>query len=173
MANELKSAAVAEIKDKVTGSAGIILADYRGLSVKEMQELRSKVRAAGGDMKIYKNRLTIIALRELALPTMDEYLVGPTAFVFSNEDPVGAAKALVDFAKQHGALEVKAGFIDNEVVDAASVKAIAALPSREELIAKLMGTMLNPVRGFMSMANAPASAFARVVQAVADQKAAA
>jgi len=173
MPNDQKSAVVAEIKDKITGSGGIILADYRGLSVKEMQELRGLVREAGGEIKIYKNRLTVIALRELAMPTMDEHLVGPTAFVFTPEDPVAAAKALVNYAKQHDALEVKAGFLDNEVVDAASVKAIASLPSREELIAKLMGTLLNPVRGFMSMANAPAGALARAMKAVADQKAAA
>jgi len=173
MPSDQKSVMVAAIKDKITGSGGMILADYRGLSVKEMQELRSRVREAGGEIKIFKNRLTIIALRELALPTMDEHLMGPTAFVFTPEDPVSAAKAIMNFAKQHDALQVKAGFLDNEVVDAESVKAIAALPSREELIAKLMGTMLNPVRGFMAMANAPAGALTRAMKAVADQKAAA
>lgn len=173
MPTATKTASVAEIKNKLTGSVGVILADYRGLSVKEMQELRSKVREAGGEVKIYKNTLTEIAVRELALPSMDEFLVGPTAFVFAQDDPVGPAKAVVDFAKKHAALEVKGGLIRNAIVDEATIKVLAALPSREELIAKLMGTLLNPIRGFMGMANAPAAAFVRVLGRVADQKAAA
>lgn len=168
-----KTAVVGEIKEKLTGSVGIVMADYRGLSVKEMQELRSRIRESGGELKVYKNTLTEIALRELAMPAMDEYLEGPTAFLFAHEDPVAPTKALVEFAKKHEALEVKGGFVQNAIVDADGVKAIAALPSREELIAKIMGTMLNPVRGFMSMANAPAGALARAMRAVADQKAAA
>jgi len=172
MPTQAKAVTVAQIKEKLTASVGVIMADYRGLSVKEMQELRSKIRAAGGEVKIYKNTLTEIAVRELAMPNMDEFLQGPTAFVFANEDPVGPAKALVDFKKSHDALEVKGGFVQNAVVDASKVKMIAALPSREELIAKIMGTMLNPIQGFMSMANAPAGALARTLRAVADQKAA-
>ena len=173
MASKDKLAAVAEIKERITDCEGMILIDYRGLSVKEMQELRANVLEAGGALKIYKNRLTMIGLRELAMPTMDEYLVGPTAFVFTGEDPAAPAKAIVDYSKQHVALEVKAGYLENVVVDATVVKAIAALPSRDELVAKLMGTLLNPVRNFMLMANAPAGALTRVMKAVADQKAAA
>jgi len=173
MPTQAKSDVVAEIKEKLTASGGVIMADYRGLSVKDMQELRQKVRAAGGEVKIYKNTLTEIAVRELALPNMDEFLQGPTAFVFAGDDPVAPAKALVDFKKGHDVLELKGGFLQNTVVDAAGIKAIAALPSREELIAKIMGSMLNPIRGFMHMANAPVGALARAMQAVADQKAAA
>lgn len=173
MPTQAKTTSVAEIKEKLTGCVGVIMADYRGLTVKEMQELRSKVRAAGGEMKVYKNTLTEIAIRELAYPSMDEYLEGPTAFVFASEDPVGPTKALVDFGKTHPALELKGGFVQNALVDASGVKAIASLPSREELIAKIMGSMVSPVRGFMSMCNAPAGALARVIKAVADQKAAA
>jgi large subunit ribosomal protein L10 len=172
MATAQKESIVDEIKQRLTAAAGIIMADYRGLTVKEMQELRSKVRGSGGDLKIYKNRLTQIALRELAMPDLDQYLEGPTAIVFVSEDPVAPAKTLQDFAKAHQALELKGGLVQNQVVDAASVKAIAMLPSREELVAKVMGLLLSPIRGFMGMANAPASAFVRVVQAVADQKAA-
>ncbi|MBI5232363.1 MAG: 50S ribosomal protein L10 [Coriobacteriales bacterium] len=168
-----KETIIAEIRERISGSQAFILTDYRGLSVKEMQELRNKLREQGGELSVYKNRLTRIALQELGLPEMDEMLQGPTAFLFVEGDPVGPAKALTGFAKDHPALEVKGGYVQEQLVDASGVKAIASLPSREELIAKLMGTMLNPVRQFMSMANAPAGAFARVVQAVADQKAAA
>lgn len=162
-----------EIKGKLEGSQSVIMADYRGLTVKEMGLLRTKLREAGAEVKVYKNTLTQIAVRELDLPNMDAYLDGPTAFVFSAEDPVAPAKALTGFMKDHKALELKGGFVQNALVDAEGVKAIATLPSREELIAKLMGTMVNPVRSFMAMCNAPAGAFARVVKAVADQKAAA
>lgn len=168
-----KETLVEEIKSRLTSAEGVIMVDYRGLTVKEMQELRGNVRGAGGDITVYKNRLTQIALRELAMPSLDEYLTGPTAFVFAGSDAVAPAKALQDFSKAHPALEIKGGLVQNQVVDAAGVKMIASLPSREELVAQLMGVLLSPVRGFMGMANAPVSAFARVVQAVADQKAAA
>jgi len=173
MPNNEKQTTVAEIKEMINGSEAIIMTDYRGLTVKEISELRRNLRAVGGEMRVYKNRLTEIALREMALPEMDELLTGPTAFVFVGEDPVAPAKALSDFAKKHQALEVKGGFVQNQLLDAAGIKAIASLPSREELIAKLMGVTLNPIRGFMAMANAPAGALARVIKAVADQKAAA
>ncbi|MDO9557767.1 MAG: 50S ribosomal protein L10 [Coriobacteriia bacterium] len=168
-----KAAIVAEIKERLDASTGVIMTDYRGLTVKDMQVLRIKLRETGSDLKVYKNTLTQLAVHDLELPSMDEMLKGPTAMVFLSEDPVAPAKAIMGFAKAHKGFEVKGGFIEQHIVDASSIKAIALLPSREELIAKLMGTMLNPLRGFMSMLNAPAGAFARVVKAVADQKAAA
>ncbi|HAL31253.1 MAG TPA: 50S ribosomal protein L10 [Coriobacteriia bacterium] len=168
-----KQQQVAEIKERLTGSSGLIMADYRGLTVKEMRQLRTSVRDMGAVITVYKNSLAQIAIRELDMPNMDEYLEGPTAFVFTPEDPVATAKGLLAFAKEHKVFSFKGGYIDGQLVDAEAVKAIASLPSREELIAKLMGTMLNPLRNFMAMANAPAGAFARAVQAVADQKAAA
>lgn len=173
MPTNAKTDKVAEIKTRLTGSVGVIMADYRGLTVREMQELRAKVRGAGGDLRVYKNTLAEIAVRELALPSMDEFLTGPTAFVFAQDDPVAPTKAMMDFAKDHKALEVKGGFVQNAIVDAAAVKAIALLPSREELIAKLLGTMLNPMASTARILNAPVSAFVRAVNAVAQQKEAA
>lgn len=167
-----KEELVAEIKDRFSGSEAVIMADYRGLSVKEMQQLRNAVREVGGEIKVYKNTLTEIAIRELALPNMDAYLEGPTAFVFIAEDPVAPAKALSDFAKAHKALDLKGGLVANRVVDAAGVKAIASLPSREELIAKLLGTMQNPLTGTVRVLAGPARAFATVLDAIAKQKAA-
>jgi large subunit ribosomal protein L10 len=168
-----KQMLIAEIKERLKSSAGVILADYRGLTVKDMRVLRTSLTETGGEVTVYKNSLAQIAIRELELPSMDEFLAGPTVFVFTPEDPVASAKALLAFAKERKVFAFKGGLIEGRIVSAADVKAIAALPSREELIAKLMGTMLNPVRNFMAMANAPVGAFARVVQAVADQKAAA
>ncbi|MBN1192253.1 MAG: 50S ribosomal protein L10 [Coriobacteriia bacterium] len=168
-----KQRLVGEIKERLSSSGGVILADYRGLTVKEMRTLRTSLRDSGGEVTVYKNSLAQIAIRELELPSMDEFLEGPTVFVFTPEDPVATAKALLAFAKECKVFSFKGGFIDGSVVTADAIKAIAVLPSREELIAKLMGSMLNPVRGFMAMANAPVGAFARAVQAVADQRAAA
>jgi large subunit ribosomal protein L10 len=173
MPTESKQSRVAEIKDRFNESDSVIMIDYRGLTVKQMQQLRGAIREAGGEIKVYKNSLTEIAVRELALPNLDAYLEGPTAFVFVAEDAVAPAKALTAFAKQNPALELKGGLVQNQVVDSMGVKAIATLPSYEELIAKLMGSMLNPLTGFARVLNGPVEAFARTVQAVADQKAAA
>lgn len=172
MPTETKEAIVEEIKDRFNGSDSVIMIDYRGLSVKEMESLRSSMRETGSEIKIYKNSLTEIALRELALPAMDEFLAGPTAFVFIPEDAAAPAKVLNSFAKEHQALELKGGLVSSQIVDAAGVKAIATLPSREELIAKLLGTMNNPIVGFARVLNGPVESFARAVQAVASQQAA-
>ncbi|MHB1136765.1 MAG: 50S ribosomal protein L10 [Coriobacteriia bacterium] len=168
-----KQQQVEEIKERLESSAGVIMADYRGLTVKQMRGLRTALRESGAVVTVYKNSLAQIAIRELELPSMDQFLEGPTVFVFTPEDPVQTAKSLLAFSKENKVFSFKGGLIDGQVVDGEAVKAIASLPSREELIAKLMGTMLNPLRNFMAMANAPVGAFARVVQAVADQKAAA
>lgn len=172
MPTATKEALVAEIKDRFNVSEAVIMADYRGLSVKQMQTLRNKVREVGGEIKVYKNSLTEIAIRELALPNMDEFLGGPTAFVFIEADPVAPAKALSAFAKENEALQIKGGFVQSQVVDAEGVKAIASLPSREELIAKLLGTMLNPLTGTVRVLSGPARAFVTAVDAIAKQKAA-
>jgi large subunit ribosomal protein L10 len=172
MPSQEKYEAVAEIKEKLGSASSFVIADYRGLNVKEMQELRRNMREADCEIKIYKNRLTKIAIAELEMGSMDEYLDGPTAFALSNDDPVVVAKTLVDFAKEHDALEVKGGYVDEEIVDAAAVKTLAALPSREELIAKLMGSLQNPATGLVRVLDGPISAFARTLQAIADQKAA-
>lgn len=173
MVSEAKVAKVAEIKDRLSGASTLVLADYRGLNVKEMQELRRELRASGCDITIYKNRLAKLALDELGEDALDGYLVGPTAFVMTDGDPVGLAKALAGFAKEHPALEVKAGMIDGALVTAEDIGRLSKLPSRDELVAKFMGMLLNPVRGFMAQATAPAGAFVRVMDAVARQKQAA
>jgi len=173
MPTQLKEQTVGEIKDRFAKATAVILVDYRGLSVKELQELRGKLRESGSELRVYKNTLTEIAMRELAMPDLGALLEGPSAFTFAYGDPVAPAKALVGFQKDHKALELKGGFIERAIVDAEGVKSLASLPSREELVAKLLGTMQNPVGGFVRVLAGPAGAFARVVKAIADQKAAA
>lgn len=173
MPNVQKEQTVAEIKERFTRASAVILVDYRGLSVKELQELRGALRETGSELKIFKNTLTEIAMRELAMPDLGALLEGPSAFTFTYGDPVSPAKALTTFAKEHPALEIKGGFIERSITDQTGVKALAALPSREELIAKLLGTIQNPTAGLVRVLAGPAGAFARVVRAIADQKAAA
>lgn len=168
-----KEELVEEIKDRFSRSEAVILVDYRGLTVKELQALRGKLRECGCELRVYKNTLTEIALRELAMPELGGLLEGPTAFTFGFGDPVAPAKALTAFAKDHKALELKGGLVQRAVMGAEDVKALATLPSREELVAKLLGTMQNPLGGLVRVLAGPAGAFARVVKAVADQKAAA
>lgn len=168
-----KEQTVAEIKEKLAGANAVILTDYRGLTVKEMQALRAKLRDVGGEVKVYKNTLTELALRELALPDLDDMLQGPTLFTFAAGDPVAPAKALMDFAKDHKQLEVKGGFVDRKVVGADSVKALASLPPREVLVAQLLGLLNTPISNLMRVMNGPSAALARALAAIAEQKQAA
>lgn len=161
-----------EIKADITGCGAMWVVDYRGLTVKEIQQLRRSVREADAEMKVYKNTIMHIALAELDCPDLDSVLSGPSAFVFAGEDPVASAKVLRDFAKDNENLEIKGGMMDGAFVDAAQVNEIASLPSREELIAKLLGTISNPLVKTVRVLNGPMEAFARVVSAIESQKAA-
>jgi len=166
-----KLEAVASIKDRLNSAkGGMLLVDYRGLSVSEMAALRNKVREAGGEMLVLKNRLVQIALRENASPDMDDLLQGPSAFVFISGDPVTSAKALADFAKEHEALELKGGLVDNEVLSQESIVAFSKLPSREELMAKLLGTLTNPSRGMVTVLSGVGRDLVTVLDAVAKEK---
>lgn len=172
MPNTSKVDSVAEIKDHFSRASSVILADYRGLTVKELQALRVKLRENGAELRVYKNTLTQIAMRELAMPDLGELLEGPTAFLFAYGDPVAPAKTLVDFGKEHKALSVKGGFIERSITGPAGIQALASLPSREELLSKLAGSLAMPVTSFARVLSAPAAALARALGAVADQKAA-
>ncbi|MEG0376653.1 MAG: 50S ribosomal protein L10 [Raoultibacter sp.] len=164
---------LSKIKEDLGSAHAMWVVDFRGLSVKEVSDLRSKIREAGAGLKVYKNTLMHLALAELELPDMDQVLEGPSAFVFTGEDPVASAKALKDFAKANKNLVIKGGMMDGSFVDAEQVQAIASLPSREELIAKLLGTINNPLVQIVRVLNAPMESFARCVNQIAEQKPAA
>lgn len=164
---------LAKIKEDLADVTAVWVVDYRGLTVKEVQALRSDIREADASMKVYKNTLMHIALEEMELPNIDAVLEGPSAFVFASNDPVASAKAIKDFAKKNQNLVIKGGMMDGQFVDAAQVEAIAALPSREELIAKLLGTISNPMVKMVRVCNGPMEAFARCVSQIAEQKPAA
>ena len=142
---------VAELKDLLSSSKGAVLVDYCGLTVAEDTELRSKMREAGVKYMVAKNTFIRIAAKEAGVEGLDSYLEHNTAVAFSAEDPVAPAKILNDFSKDHKALEIKAGILDGKVIALDEVKALAELPSRDELLAKLVGSMQAPISGLVNV----------------------
>ena len=165
MARPDKQAAVAEIVESFNESAGAVLTDYRGLTVKELQDLR---RALGEDASyaVVKNTLTKIAAAEAGMAGFDELLVGPTAIAFISGDVVEAAKGLRDFAKAHPALIIKGGFLDGAALSASEVAKLADLESREVLLGKMAGAMLASLTNAAALFQAPLSQAARVAGAL-------
>jgi large subunit ribosomal protein L10 len=144
---EDKVQAINEIATKLRDSKSLVLADYRGLTVKQATELRKLCREAGVDFKVYKNKLAQRATAEVGVSGLDEYLAGPTAFAFA-QDEVTAAKVLADFAKKNDKLELKAGLVDGQVMNVDQVKDLASLPSREGLLSMLLSVLQAPMRNF-------------------------
>ena len=173
MPNMKNQETLAQIKEELEGVSAVGVVDYCGLTVKEIQELRSNIRETGATMKVYKNTLMHIALAESDLPTLDDMLEGPSAFVFAGSDVAAAAKAVKNFAKKNPNLEIKGGLMEGAAVSAAQVEAIASLPSREELLAQIAGAISGVARGLAVALNGVPSGLAQVTKAVADQKEAA
>ena len=153
---EMKKGVVAEIAEKLQKSASCVVVDYKGLKVEEVTELRNKFREAGIDYKVYKNTLVRRAAAEVGNMAQfdDVNLVGTNAIAFGYEDPVAPAKIVNDFAKTHPKIELKMGFIEGEFYDAENIKKLAEIPSREELIAKLLGSLKAPVSNFVYLVDA-------------------
>lgn len=145
---EAKQQAVNEIADKLRASATTVVADYRGLNVSQVTELRKQLREAGIEFQVLKNSLVRRATAAAELTELDEVLTGPTAIAFSREDAVAPAKILNDFAKKNEALEIKGGVVEGRVVDVEQIKALAALPSRDGLLSMLLSVLQAPVRNF-------------------------
>ena len=141
---EQKAGVVSEIKEKFENAKSVVMFDYRGLSVAEVTELRRKLRENGADYKVYKNTLTKRALDELNID-MNEYLAGPSAITFGT-DELSIVKVLDDFAKDHNALELKAGIIEGKVAGLEDLKRYAAIPSRDMLLTMLAAGLMGTVR---------------------------
>ena len=142
---------VQEIKEKLSSSSSSILIDYKGITVEEANELRKECREAGVDYKVYKNTLVTIAARELGLEELEPHLVGPTAIAFGIEDPVAPAKVLSANIDKFKKMEFKAGVLEGEIIDKDAIEALAKLPSKEELIAKVLGSLNAPIYGMASV----------------------
>ena len=159
---QAKDVVVKEIREKLDRAKSVVLVDARGLTVEQDTILRSGIRKAGGvDYKVYKNSMMARAIEGTDFAGLDEYLAGPTAFAFSYDDATAGAAAISKHLKAMPKLEFKASAIDGSVYDADATKAIADIPSREVLISRLLGSFKSPL-----------SSFARVINAIAEEKSA-
>jgi large subunit ribosomal protein L10 len=163
-----KVAVVDEVREGLTGSAATLLTHYRGLSVTELAELRAKLRGTNARMRVAKNTLARRAAVDAGIDGFEELLTGPTGLVFCDEDPVGPAKALRDFAKDHPQLIVRGGYLDGAVLSEEEANKLAELDSREELLAKLAGLMYGALANTARLLQAPIEKQARLVQALID-----
>ena len=168
---EQKKAVVVEVSEQVSTAQAIIVAEYRGLQVGEMTALRVQARKSGVYLRVLKNTLVRRAVEGTPFSGLANEMVGPLVFGISS-DPVSAAKVLSDFAKANDKFIIKAGAMPNQVMDVKAVQALASLPSREELLAKLLGTMQAPVAKFVRTLNEVPTKFVPGLAAVRDQKAA-
>jgi large subunit ribosomal protein L10 len=168
MARPDKAAAVAELVDSFQESTGAVLTEYRGLTVKQLQDLR---RALGENASyaVVKNTLTQIAAAQAGVAGVDDLLTGPTAIAFVNGDVVEAAKGLRDFARANPALVIKGGYFEGKALDATEITRLADLESREVLMAKLAGAMLASLSQAVYLLNAPLAQAARVAAALRDK----
>lgn len=150
MSNNLdaKKLAVAEIKERFESAKSAVLVDYRGLSVGEVTELRSKFRQAGVEYKVYKNNLVKIAIKDTPFEALSQDLTGPNAIAFGINDAVIPAKIIKDFAKGHKNLELKAGVVEGSYCNLEQMIQIADLPSKEVLIGRFLGSVKAPVSNF-------------------------
>ena len=168
---EAKKVVVDEILEKIKNSKSVVLVEYNKLTVAEVSELRNKCRQAGCEYKVYKNTLVRKAFNDLNCKDFDEDLNGPTAFAFGN-DETGAAKLMNEAAKNYeGKIVVKSAYVDNAYCDKAATKALASMPSKEELIAKMLGSMQAPIANFAGLLSNLLGGFVRVVNGIAQNKA--
>jgi len=166
---EQKKAVVAEVSAQVAKAQAIIVAEYRGLEVGVMTDLRAKARKAGVYLRVMKNTLVRRAVKDTPFDKLSEKMVGPLVYGISS-DPVATAKVLNDFAKANEHFVIKAGGLPNSVISAKEVTALANMPSREQLLATLLGTMQAPVVKFVQTLNEVPGRFVRTLAAVRDQK---
>lgn len=166
---EEKKAEVAVVSDALSTSKAAIIAEYRGLSVAQMSALRAEARNAGVYLRVVKNTLARRAIVGSDFECLDEHFVGPVAIATAS-DPVAVAKVLSDFAKKHEALAIKVGAMDGGVLTDSDIKALAKLPSRDQLMAQLIGTMQAPIQKFVRTLNEIPASFVRVLAAIRDSK---
>ena len=172
-----KVAVVDEVRERLRSSSAVILTEYRGLKVKDLSTLRRTLRSSGGDYKVYKNTLVRFAVQDLELSGLEELLTGPTAIAFVGDGPdgrpgdaVGVAKALRDFARTNPALVVKGGVLGESILTARDATALADIPPREVLLARLAGGFAAPLQQLAGLLAAIPRNFAYGLKALVDQR---
>lgn len=150
---ELKQPIVQEISENIKDAQSVVVVNYRGLTVAEDTQLRKQLREAGVVYKVYKNTLVNFAIKGTEFESLSESLEGPNAFAISTTDATAPARILAKFAKTAPALEIKAGVVEGNFYDETGMKAIAAVPSREELLSKFLGSIQSPITNFARVLN--------------------
>lgn len=166
-----KQIQVVEMHDKLKGAKAVFLADFRGMNVESATTLRNELRNANVEYKVFKNTLFDIAAKETDAACLAPFLAGPTSVALSYDDPVGAAKVLSKFSKEaKGSFVLKAGMLSGKLLDQKQIQALADLPSREVLIAKMLGSMQAPATNFVGVLAALPGSLVRVLDAIRVQK---
>ncbi|HYH11822.1 MAG TPA: 50S ribosomal protein L10 [Thermomicrobiales bacterium] len=164
-----KARQIDELVTQFERSQLTVLTNYRGLSVSQLQELRGNLRGSNAEFTVAKNTLTRIASSKVGVEIPDEFLEGPTAIMFAYEDVVAPAKALTDFVRTSRVLELKVGMMEGQTLAASDVEALASMPPREELLAKLVGMLASPMSRAVGVLGGPSRSLANVLNARSEQ----
>ncbi len=168
-----KEATIEELRERIAGSKNLFFTNYAGLTVEEITKLRNELRKDGSTYGVVKNTLFKRAAGDELAAQLEAILAGPTGVVFAGADPVAPAKAIKTFSDQTKPVDVKAAYIDGKIVDAAQVQALASLPPKIELLAKLVGSLKSPLYGLVTVLSGNQSGLVRVLNAIREQKSAA
>lgn len=169
MPTKKKIDTVAELSELLGRSTLTILTDYRGLTVADMQNLRSQLRPLNAEVRVAKNTLARLAARQNEMEALEPELVGPMAIVTAFDDPVQPAKIVSDFARASRILQIKAAMLEGQLIGADQVEALASMPSREVLVAKVVGGLSSPLYGIVGVLAAPMRSLMYVLQARVNQ----
>ncbi len=165
-----KKQVVEEIKQKLDAATLVICTDYRGLNVDQVTQLRNSLRVPGVEYRVLKNTMFRFALQQCGYEDIAARITGPNAVIFSNDDPVGPAKTITEFARANKQIEVKMGILEGKYLSADGVKELANLPSREVLLAQVVGTMQAPITSFVRVLNANLTGLVRALDGIREQK---
>jgi large subunit ribosomal protein L10 len=167
---EEKRRQVAELQQKLKSAKMAVLTEYRGLTVKQMARLRRELREVSGEYKVIKNTLGVRALKDTGYGAFQNLLAGPTGWVFAYQDPVVLSKVLVKFFEDHPKLTIKAGFLDGEILTQEQLKGLAQMPSRPELLAKLLALFQAPATQLLRLIQEPGARVVRLLEGVRKEK---
>jgi large subunit ribosomal protein L10 len=167
--NAENTESVAELKERFAGVQTAVLTEYRGLTVRQLADLRKQLKGASAEYKVVKNRLARIAIKDSALDGLGKHLTGPTGVAYTRHDPVSVAKALQAFVRSNPALTIKVGVVEGKVLEAAALKSLADLPSKEALRAQLVGAVQGPMSKLVSLLTAVQGELVRVIEARSKQ----
>ena len=169
MANAEKTESVEELKERFNGVQTAVLTEYRGLTVRQLSDLRKQLKGAAADYKVVKNRLARIAIKNSPLDGLGKHLTGPTGVAYTRKDPVPVAKALQAFVRNNPALTIKVGIVEGKVLEPAALKSLADLPSKDALRAQIVGAVQGPMGKIVTLLTAVQGELVRVLEARSKQ----